>query len=305
MARIDGIFNAIHENSTTITNVVTVYACFKMLEIPWQQSRFVPVHRTENRIKMQQESVDVMEDTVAFLRDKVAAVDHTSEDLAKRVRALDDAAANNHAKLLQLRATVDSRDSDYHSTFQSHANTHHQLQAQLGDVHEALSSHKDATASSAVVAELQWKVGDVATRVDAATGRLDAVDATVADLATRLGDVSNVVATHETRLDVLTNHQMKAQALHLKLDAAVSGMEKELRLRLDDADKAFDALNNESGEVQWAQGETNKMVAVECKELARSVHAVRGEVRDVASDLPKFHVGVQLELVTRTNAVRL
>ncbi|RQM23066.1 hypothetical protein B5M09_005047 [Aphanomyces astaci] len=236
---------------------------------------------------MQQNSIDVMEDTVAFLRDKVTAIDNAGADLAKRVHSLDDAAASTHAKLLQLRATVDSRDSDYHSTFQGLALGQQQLKGALADHQQALAKHQDVTANS--VAELQWKTGDVTSRVDTHDRRLDVVDADVAGVSTRQQDAAHVVASLDTRLDMLANQHVKAQNLHLKLDAAVSGMDKELRRRLDDAEKAFDGLNLDLGEVQWAQGETNKMVEVECKELARSVHAVHGEMRDVASNLPKFH----------------
>ncbi|RHY38990.1 hypothetical protein DYB34_011831 [Aphanomyces astaci] len=246
---------------------------------------------------MQQNSIDVMEDTVAFLRDKVTAIDNAGADLAKRVHSLDDAAASTHAKLLQLRATVDSRDSDYHSTFQGLALGQQQLKGTLADHQQALAKHQDVTANSAniketrpnyfesgAVAELQWKTGDVTSRVDTHDRRLDVVDADVAGISTRQQDAAHVVASLDTRLDMLANQHVKAQNLHLKLDAAVSGMDKELRRRLDDAEKAFDGLNldcatfrRQVGEAQWAQGETNKMVEVECKELARSVHAVHGE----------------------------
>ncbi|KAF0715167.1 Aste57867_3529 [Aphanomyces stellatus] len=274
MERIDGIFNAIHDNTTMITNVVTV---------------------TENRIKVQQEAINVMEDAVAFLRERVSQIVESNVNMDKRLTSLEDSSAVTHAKLMVLRETVQEHDDANHTTFKSLAHGLQQLKTEVERQNTAHDALEKATTDK--VTDLNDQTSTLSLRAEVHDRRLDALGSRASALESQEAETRETVGVHHASIESLRGQHAKATQLHAKLEAYVASMDKETRQRLDDGDKAFDGLNLECAhfrrevrEATWAQGETNKMVAAEMKELMRSLHAAKEEIKDVAADLPKFHM---------------
>ncbi|CAK4138003.1 unnamed protein product [Aphanomyces euteiches] len=281
MARIENIFSAIQENKELITNGSAI---------------------TENRFKMQQDTINTVEDSVAYLRDRVTLIADNNTELARQLQSLEESTAASYAKLNELRDALTKHEEENHMTFQSIAHTQNKLSTNLQKQGDALDAHQSDTATK--LAELHIQANDLFARSDTHTNKIDILHGQTAVLELRQSDTASIVAVHEAKIENVQTHQTKTHQLHLKLEKEVVAFQKDTRQRLDDGEKAFEGLNTEYArfrhevmESRWAQDETNKMVAAEMKEIVRSFHALKDEINDVVADLPKFH----MEL-SRTNA---
>ncbi|CAK4695397.1 unnamed protein product [Aphanomyces euteiches] len=281
MARIENIFSAIQENKELIANGSAI---------------------TENRFKMQQDTINTVEDSVAYLRDRVTLIADNNTELARQLQSLEESTAASYAKLNELRDALTKHEEENHMTFQSIAHTQNKLSTNLQKQGDALDAHQSDTATK--LAELHIQANDLFARSDTHTNKIDILHGQTAVLELRQSDTASIVAVHEAKIENVQTHQTKTHQLHLKLEKEVVAFQKDTRQRLDDGEKAFEGLNTEYArfrhevmESRWAQDETNKMVAAEMKEIVRSFHGLKDEINDVVADLPKFH----MEL-SRTNA---
>ncbi|CAK4085562.1 unnamed protein product [Aphanomyces euteiches] len=222
MARIENIFSAIQENKELITNGSAI---------------------TENRFKMQQDTINTVEDSVAYLRDRVTLIADNNTELARQLQSLEESTAASYAKLNELRDALTKHEEENHMTFQSIAHTQNKLSTNLQKQGDALDAHQSDTATK--LAELHIQANDLFARSDTHTNKIDILHGQTAVLELRQSDTASIVAVHEAKIENVQTHQTKTHQLHLKLEKEVVAFQKDTRQRLDDGEKAFEGLNTE------------------------------------------------------------